>query len=599
MCSQQTFVEQLIAADVDSHQKAVPFLFAGDEQQSEDEVEAMRRKDFCDYYVNDRFNDEQMAFRHSEKSKYFYHNNKVYERSKHRSRGESSEFRQYDSRGKYFAGDQSRNSSNDLVAGMSTGVGNGEFRRTKESGRIKDNDERGGERYRSGKDYRRSNDYRYGEKSKEYTELDFRSHSSQLRNYYYSEEDSYGSKRESKNNHQSDLSLLGRDFAYHEQENQISHYDYGGAKTMYHSVRSSEESMNDLCDNRDPYYTPNSGTFTSLDSSHQSLNLSPISSTSSAVAQCLPFFNQESSATTRDYFAGNDVDLRRVPNESQTLMHSHEIGTEIRCQYQSLGCRVVAKFDLITSHEEQCAFNPKNVKSVCKSCKLLVSLKHNCLSELREELDYVKSRTDWIRYTNSSRLTSSQQQQQQEKEEEGTNYIWVHFYGEKEEKFAKFKVTNTDDSRSILKRSLQHLGIESTLHCKNESFEDNEPSTNYQLVFTTFHVFSNEATIDSFKFTFPNEPHFIVIPKTIQVKVTARKLQYYDNEHVMVCVPSSVPFDIDPNTSIMELKQVIAAKIPVDWTRHDIEHCGRRLYDFMTIYVIGILDGDTLEVIAK
>ncbi|RWS25587.1 hypothetical protein B4U80_13060 [Leptotrombidium deliense] len=521
-----------------------------------------------DDYCSKRVPENQMAARYNDKHKHFYHNTKVYDRNV--DRRDRSDYH-FDSRSKYAEDSRICEPSVDRK---------NETRKVKEFRDVACDNYRS-ERSSRNKDFRREKHYRYPNKSKVCTELDFRSrsgHSSATvaRNYYGGDE-AYTSK----GNYETDA-VFSREYNY-ENDNQVSNFENATNKTLFYSIKLDEEAS-EARDNREVFsYTSNvnSRSYQPVNSSNNNANLSPVSSTSSALTPNLYFSdcNSERSAAQTslndDLFGVNDVDLRF---ERQ----NKEIVTEIRCQYQSLGCQIIAKLDTITNHEKECAFNPRNSKTVCKVCKLIVNLEHDCLNELREELNSVSRRTEWFKHSNASQAHNP---------EEGANCVWVHFYGDKEEKVAKFKVTNTDDTRTVIKRSLQHLGL--TSQQGDDGFED----TTYQLVFASFHVLSAHESLNSFTTHFPHDTHLILIPKVIHIKVTARKL-YCDNEHVMVSVPKSVPFEIDPTITARELKQIIATKIPVDWNRHTLEYCGRQLIDSMILYVIGLSRNDKVDIIA-
>ena len=103
--------------------------------------------------------------------------------------------------------------------------------------------------------------------------------------------------------------------------------------------------------------------------------------------------------------------------------HDHQ--TE-KCMFNHLGCPATTNKELIGKHEVDCLYNPKNVKAYCNKCRLVVCPEHDCVSELRNELNQTKLKTNWcqniVKLTSTSLLSHDASEQ----------VISIHYCGEKE-----------------------------------------------------------------------------------------------------------------------------------------------------------------------
>lgn len=101
-------------------------------------------------------------------------------------------------------------------------------------------------------------------------------------------------------------------------------------------------------------------------------------------------------------------------NNQQFSSSSNQDQSE-KCMFSHLGCPITTNKDMISKHELECLYNPRNVKAFCNKCKLTVCPEHDCIQELRTELNQTKIKTNWcqntIKLTNTSLLNNDYEQQ--------------------------------------------------------------------------------------------------------------------------------------------------------------------------------------------
>jgi E3 ubiquitin-protein ligase NRDP1 len=91
------------------------------------------------------------------------------------------------------------------------------------------------------------------------------------------------------------------------------------------------------------------------------------------------------------------VDRSSVPNRGSNLVPAPRIlrnllsRLKIKCENERFGCTVVVHLDGLTSHMDQCQYNPKRPVSCDKGCGSTVPLdelsNHNCVRELRQKVE--------------------------------------------------------------------------------------------------------------------------------------------------------------------------------------------------------------------
>lgn len=128
----------------------------------------------------------------------------------------------------------------------------------------------------------------------------------------------------------------------------------------------------------------------------------------------------------KDSLLGNGPsDHQHLNNHHLMLNSGHEHSTE-KCMFNHLGCPVAISKELVGKHELDCLYNPKNVKAYCNKCRLVVCPEHDCVSELRSELQQTKIKTNWCQ--NTVKLTSTSLLSHDASEQA----ISIHYCGEKE-----------------------------------------------------------------------------------------------------------------------------------------------------------------------
>lgn len=127
----------------------------------------------------------------------------------------------------------------------------------------------------------------------------------------------------------------------------------------------------------------------------------------------------------------------------------------------------------------------------------------------------------------------------------------------------------------------------------------NKTDRDFQLICTGLYTFLPELSFNkSTKLQLPcldDHLHLILIDKKITFKVMVKRL-FYENQHIIVSAPAVVPFSIDPTKRIMDLKDQIAEKIPIQWSKHRLTINGKEFKDYQIIYTIGLDDGDRVEI---
>ena len=110
----------------------------------------------------------------------------------------------------------------------------------------------------------------------------------------------------------------------------------------------------------------------------------------------------------KDSLLGNgpaDHQPAQLLNNHHQLLNSGQDHQTEKCMFNHLGCSIATSKELIGKHELDCLYNPKNVKAYCNKCRLVVCPEHDCVSELRSELNQTKLKTNWCQ--NTVKLTST------------------------------------------------------------------------------------------------------------------------------------------------------------------------------------------------
>lgn len=314
-------------------------------------------------------------------------------------------------------------------------------------------------------------------------------------------------------------------------------------------------------------------------------NLSPISSESSLNQRCLTdsknhSVDYEIRTKSTIHFTG-DVDLR-VGQERQNWESKSQ---ELRCQFHGAGCPVIMRPEVISRHEFECGFNPRNMRSLCQNCKLIVPESHNCVEELRQEYENLQKRTQLRYFSNLIDLQKAS----------ALTHVWVHFVTNSGVKTTRVNIHANDCVMNVLSRAVTDFGlIPKMQQSSNEQMK--QYCENYQLVLNSIHRLNNDQGFDLLSVYYPLETQLLLLPKFIDIKISVRNLNY-DHEHIIVSVPAPIPLIVDPSLSVADLKELICKKIPVTWDRHKLIFHGKKLNDYQVLFNIGLLDGDRVEVV--
>lgn len=145
----------------------------------------------------------------------------------------------------------------------------------------------------------------------------------------------------------------------------------------------------------------------------------------------------------------------------------------------------------------------------------------------------------------------------------------------------------------ILKQAVDLIFTKDTLFRKNKTERD------FQLACPGLYTFSPEISFQkSTRLQLPTQNgdlHLVLIDKKITLKVLVKRL-FYENQQIIVSLPSSIPFVIDPTKRILDLKEMISEKLPIKWSKHRLLVNGKEYKDFQMLHAVGIVDGDRVEV---
>lgn len=128
----------------------------------------------------------------------------------------------------------------------------------------------------------------------------------------------------------------------------------------------------------------------------------------------------------KDSLLGNGPSDHQHLNSHHLMLNSGPEHSSEKCMFNHLGCPVATSKEMLGKHELDCLYNPKNVKAYCNKCRLVVCPEHDCVVELRNELQQTKVKTNWCQ--NTVKLTSTSLLSHDASEQA----ISIHYCGEKE-----------------------------------------------------------------------------------------------------------------------------------------------------------------------
>ncbi|KAI1300154.1 hypothetical protein HDE_03523 [Halotydeus destructor] len=296
-----------------------------------------------------------------------------------------------------------------------------------------------------------------------------------------------------------------------------------------------------------------------------------------------------SSGSDRRQNVADPMTSRRVKEESPMRSRSYDREQRERynVEYRNQRLMNVQSVDRIppgsSSGQMKNPYSHDSGKDICGRCGLCIASRHDCIEALKLQL--LECRRNEVRVRYDSSLLSK-----------GSS-IRLAFVKVIEREFAdgeeQVDLQSGDTAEDVLRIVIARLNAREhapEMERKHRHWLD------YQLIVQGLSRLETNKPLNE-PFYLPPEPHFLVLPKTIEIGLKVTKV-YPEEDVVPISYEDDILMTIDPTLRVHKIKEYISSKLPIRWARHNMFYRDIKLQDDQVIFHAGIYVGDILEIIA-